>query len=117
MKSLTLRRWQFTGMLWIPKVDTNDAQGRSQLFYEKDIAFDFTGDPNAPRSVVVSSEPLPTTAVITRLRNRYLEEILPLAEWTVTSTEPILNMFGRVEAYRHQVALSNRPDFGYEVAR
>lgn len=82
--------------------------------YVKDVKISFTNDPSAPRQVVVCEEPLPSGAVLTAIVDRYGVQSVPGGEWTVTSIEPVLNSFGVREMYRHQVAMRNKPNFGYE---
>jgi hypothetical protein len=115
MKLRAYARYLYSGDLYIPKIDEQSSDGTVTYELEEEgIPFDFMGDPSAPRSIIVAPRPYPTTAKILVLKNQYGEEIMPQAEWTITSVEPIVNMWSRVEGYRHQVALSNSPMFGYD---
>lgn len=117
MRALTVRRYQFTGMLYIPKIDVETSTGDVVLTFEKDIVFDFSGSGSSPRSVLFASEPFPTQAVITNVRNKYGDEILEGAEFTVTGVEPVLSPWGRSEGFHHLLAIKNAPTFGYEIER
>lgn len=115
MKFTGYQRFYFTGQLFIPMVDPN--QEALVMTYVKDIKFDFSSDPTSPRQVILADEPFPTTAQITGMRDRYGADIMPLAEWTITSVEPLINAVRGIELYRMQAALSKASDFGYEIAR
>lgn len=114
MKFLGYKRYRFTGMLYLPKENTESSGGGAILEYEKDVEFDFTDDPTAPRQEFVAAEPFPTAAHITFIHDRYGVEPLPTSQWTITSVEPIMGPMGGREAYRHQAALYEPPDFGYD---
>lgn len=114
MKTLAIKRYQFSGYLSIPKENMSNTSADHILVREKEIRFNFSGDPSAPRMVVVGSEPWPAKSVISDIKNRWGEEILQGAEFTVTTVQPILSMFGRVDGYKHQVALRDAPTFGYD---
>lgn len=115
MKFWGYQRFYFTGEMWIPQVDVTEEE--PVLTYVKDIVFDFASDPSTPRQVIVSEEPFPTTAVVLGVRDRNGVQPMPLAEWTITSVEPVINPFRGTDLYRHQAALRRVSDFGYEVAR
>lgn len=117
MKTLSMWRYQFRGSLFIPKEDTTNTGVDYNFEYEKDITFDFSGSSSAPRSVIIAREPFPTLSRIDNIRNKHDEEIMEGAEFTVTSVEVMLSMFGRVDGYKHLVALRNAPNFGYDVTR
>lgn len=113
MKLLGYHRNKFTAWLYIPREDTSGGSGGVALVFEKVIPLNFMGDPSKPRSVVFADEPMPVTAVLTALKNQKDEQFMYDAEWTITTTEPVLNHYNRVEAYRHQIAVRNKPNFGY----
>lgn len=109
------QRYHFTGQLWIMKDDPREEQ--PVLTYEKDITFGFSGDPSTPRQVVMCPEPIPSTSVITGVTDRYDKAPMPGAEWTITTVEPVIDLVGGTQMYRHQAALSKTSDFGYLIAR
>jgi hypothetical protein len=115
MKFYAFQRYNFTGQMYLPQDDP--LQDQPVLTFIKDIVFDFASDPATPRQVIISEEPLPTLTQITGVKDRYGNFPMPLAEWTVTGIEPVFDMFGGKELYRHLAALSKTSDFGYEVAR
>lgn len=115
MKLLGFKRWQFIGNMWLPLEDPSSQNGTPiQTLVKEDIPFDFSDDPDAPRQVIVSSEPMPQLATITFIRDKFGNQPMPESEWTITSVKPVISIFGRREVYRMQAALKTQPDFGYE---
>lgn len=115
MKFWGYQRFYFSGQMYLPQDDP--LQDQPVMTYIKDIVFDFASDPSTPRQVIIAEEPFPTLTTITGVRDRNGLEFMPLAEWTITSVEPVINLFRGVDLYRHQAALAKVSDFGYEVAR
>lgn len=116
MKLLGFKRFPFKGQMWLPKEDEQSQNANIFYEFEKDVMFDFSDDPSAPRQLFVSDEPFPVSARILVVTDRYGTEPVPGAQWTVTTIEPIINVFGFGEGFRHQAALTEQPKFGYEVA-
>lgn len=114
MKLLGFKKYRFVGSMSLPLEDPTSLNGVPIITYIKDIEFDFTDDPNAPRQELVADEPMPAAARITNIRDRGGDQPMPGSEWTITSIEPVISVFGRREVYRHQAALREPPDFGYE---
>jgi len=117
MQLTAYKRFPFKGTLWIPQEDTQSQAGTIVFIEDHDINFDFSDDPTAPRQIIVCGEPLPTTAKVTAIQDRYGNFTLPGGEWTITSVQAVINAFGQRELYTHQAALSTPPDFGYPIYR
>lgn len=117
MKLLAYLRFNFTGDLWLPMADPNSTTGEPVMTKEKEIRFNFMDDPNAPRQIIVAEEPFPTTSQVMAVKDRRGEYPIPGAIWTVTSIEPVISTLGTREVYRHQVALAEPPNFGYDIVR
>ena len=114
MRLLGFKRWQFTGDMYLPLEDPLSQNNVPVITLVKSgITFDFSDDPDAPRQVITSAEPMPQSAIITFIRDKYGNEPMPGSEWTVTSVKPVINVFGTREMYRMQAALKFQPDFGY----
>lgn len=117
MKLLGYLRYHFVGDLYIAKADESSMNNEIIMTLEKEVYFNFMDDPSAPRQVIVASEPFPTTCQIMAVRDRHDVAPIPGAIWTVTSIEPVISVFNTREVYRHQVALAEPPNFGYDISR
>lgn len=115
MKFWGYQRYNFTGEMWLPQTDTSSEE--PVLTFVKDVNFDFMSSAATPRQVIIAEEPFPTSAAIMAVRDRNGVEPMPLAEWTITSVEPVFNPFRGTDLYQHLAALRKASDFGYEVAR
>lgn len=114
MKMMGFKRYRFTGMLFLPKEDPTSSGNTVLMTYEKDVMFDFSDDPNAPRQVFTASEPFPQSSEITAIKDREGEEPYPEGTFKITSVEPVMGPYGKVEMFRMQGALKEFPDFGYD---
>lgn len=111
---LAYKRYPFKGMMYLPLEDPSSQSNIPILTYIKDVEFDFASDPSTPRSVILCEEPLPQSAVISAVVDQFDVQPLPGAEYTITTVEPLINVFGQRDLYRHQAALRAPLDFGYE---
>lgn len=108
------RRFEFVGSMYLPLEDPTSQTNTPLSTYIKDVRFDFAADPSAPRSVMVSDEPFPQSARILFVKDKFDKELLEGAIFTVTGAEAVLDNFGQRIFYRHQVALAEALNFGYE---
>lgn len=114
MKVMGFKRYRFTGMLYLPKEDPTSSNNTVLMTYEKDVNFDFSDDPDAPRQVFTASEPYPQSSEITNITDKYGDKPYPEGIFKITSVEPVVGPFGKVEMFRMQAALTEFPDFGYD---
>lgn len=89
----------------------NDANGTLTYAFKETVKVEFGNDPNAPRVNVVCEKPLRRRIIVANVRDRNGKPVLPGAQFTVTSTAPVLSVYGTSEGYVMQAALTNDPTF------
>lgn len=104
-------RFPYTADVYDYTIDTNSANGDPIYTYSHSVKVEFGDDPSAPRVVIVAEKPLRKRIVVMNVRDRNGLEVLPGAQFSITSVAPVLSVFGTREGYRMQAALNNDPDF------
>lgn len=103
--NMTAEYWNFTL--------TTEAGGTLTPVYANtgEVNFLFATDPSAPRAVILSKKPFRKGIQLRGITDSAGNDVLPGAWYVITAVEPVINMFGRVETYRHRAALANEPTF------
>lgn len=112
MQTTAMLRFDYTADYW-DFTEEQDVSGNiiRTHFFKEVVHIAFGADPQTPRMDILCRTPMKKSALLLNIKDREGVEVLPGAEYSVTTIEPMLGVFGTSEGYAIRVALTNAPTF------